>query len=101
MAKKCITLEENTQHLHIHQVDKGCICIDEPIHHLCIENTHLEVKAELGYVSVDNRYAPLPDKPMINYNVLEAGNNTYEYLGVEPTIIDITEQDIDNMMYGG
>ncbi len=44
-------------------------------------------------------YELLPDKPMINYNVLEPGNNTYEYLGVEPTIIDITEQDIDQIIF--
>lgn len=99
--KKCITLIEDTQHLEINQVDKGCININEPIHRLCIENTHLDFKAELGYVSVDNRYAPLPDKPQINYRVLEAGNNTYDYLGVQEKINDITEQDIDRIIYGG
>lgn len=49
----------------------------------------------------DGRYAPLPDKPMINNHVLESGNNTYEYLGIEPSIVDISEQDIDNIIYGG
>ena len=46
-------------------------------------------------------YAPLPDKPQINHRVLQAGNNTYDYLGVQETIEDITEQDIDNLIYGG
>lgn len=46
-------------------------------------------------------YEDIPNKPQINFRTLEAGNNTYEYLGVEPTIIDITEQDIDNIIYGG
>lgn len=99
--KKCITLKDDTQHLHIEQVDNGCININDKIHHLCIENTHLDFKAELGYVSVNNRYAPLPDKPQINYRVLEAGNNTYDYLGVQEKISDITEQDIDRIIYGG
>lgn len=98
---KCITLTENTQGLAISQNDKGCINICEPIHHLCIENTHLDFKAELGYVSANNRYAPLPDKPQINYRVLESGNNTYDYLGVQEKINDITEQDIDRIIYGG
>lgn len=101
MNKKCITLTENTQHLEINQVDNGCININEKVHRLCIENTHLDFKAELGYVSVDNRYAPLPDKPAINYHVLEAGNNTYDDLGVQEKINDITEQDIDRIIYGG
>lgn len=99
--KKCITLKDDTQHLHIEQVDNGCININDKIHHLCIENTHLDFNAELGYVSVNNRYAPLPDKPQINHRVLEAGNNTYDYLGVQEKIGDITEQDIDNIIYGG
>lgn len=46
-------------------------------------------------------YEPIENKPQINFHTLEAGNNTYEYLGVEPTIIDITEQDIDTIIYGG
>lgn len=46
-------------------------------------------------------YDDLPDKPQINFKILESGNNTYEYLGVQPTIADITEQDIDNIIYGG
>lgn len=99
--KKCITLTENTQDLKVNQVDNGCIEINDKTHHLCITNTRLDFKAELGYVSVDNRYAPLPDKPQINYHVLEAGNNTYEYLGIQEIIDDITEQDIDNIIYGG
>lgn len=99
--KKCITLKDNTNYLEIQQENGGCFNINEKVHHLCIENTHLDFKAELGYVSVNNRYAPLPDKPQINYRVLEAGNNTYDYLGVQEKIGDITEQDIDRIIYGG
>ena len=99
--KKCIILKDNTNYLEIQQKNGGCFNISEKEYHLCIKNTHLDFKAELGYVSVNNRYAPLPDKPQINHKVLEAGNNTYEYLGIEPTIIDITEQDIDEIIFGG
>ena len=65
----------------------------------------LEEENELSFEVADvvvhstNDYAPLINKPMINFNVLEAGNNTYEYLGVEPTIVDITEQDIDQIIF--
>lgn len=52
-------------------------------------------------VSEQTSYVPLTDKPQINFRTLQSGNNTYEYLGVEPTIIDITEQDIDTIIYGG
>ena len=51
-------------------------------------------------IRAEPSYAPLTDKPQINFKTLEPGNNTYEYLGVEPTIIDITEQDIDNIVFG-
>lgn len=52
-------------------------------------------------VSEQTSYAPLTEKPQINYKTLQSGNNTYEYLGVEPTITDISEQDIDTIIYGG
>ena len=44
--------------------------------------------------------AELVNRPLIN-NVELLDNKTSEELGLEPTIHDITEQDIDNMMYGG
>lgn len=68
-----------------------------------IEEINRELDFEFSDVVVETNkdYSPLLNKPMINYNVLEAGNNTYEYLGIEPTIIDITEQDIDNIIFGG
>ena len=66
-----------------------------------VENSTLNFEADLGYVGGNLSYMPLTDKPQINYKTLQSGNNTYEYLGVEPTIIDITEQDIDTIIYGG
>lgn len=52
-------------------------------------------------VSPITSYSLLTDKPQVNFKVLESGNNTLEYLGVQETINDITEQDIDNLIYGG
>lgn len=76
--------------------------IEETSLNFCIENTSLEFNADLGYLKSDvSDYSLLTNKPQINYHTLQAGNNTYEYLGVEPTIIDITEQDIDNIIFGG
>lgn len=60
-----------------------------------------------GNVRIANRvtgggsYSPLTEKPQINYRTLESGNNTYEYLGLQEEIDDITEQDIDELIYGG
>lgn len=65
-----------------------------------INQTKLKFEADLGYVQ-SSSYASLIDKPQINFRTLNSGNNTYEYLGVEPTITDITEQDIDNLIFGG
>lgn len=45
-------------------------------------------------------YNILDNKPQINYVEL-VGNKLSEELGLEPTITDITEQDIDNLIYGG
>ena len=58
---------------------------------------NVKVASKVGGIT----YASLSDKPQINFKTLESGNNTYDELGLEPTIIDITEQDIDNMLYGG
>lgn len=66
-----------------------------------LKNSTLSFNADLGYIDGNTSYIPLTDKPQINFRTLESGNNTYEYLGVEPTIIDITEQDIDTIIYGG
>ena len=45
-------------------------------------------------------YNPLINHPHINgYELI--GNKTSEELGLESTIVDITEQDIDNIIYGG
>lgn len=40
------------------------------------------------------------NKPSIN-NIVLIDNKTSEDLGLEPTINDITEQDIDKIIYGG
>ena len=45
-------------------------------------------------------YNPLRNHPHINNREL-IGNKTSEELGLEPTISDITEQDIDRLIYGG
>ena len=45
-------------------------------------------------------YNELVNKPQIN-SVELIGNKLSEDLGLEPTIHDITEQDIDNLIYGG
>lgn len=76
--------------------------IEETSLNFCIENTSIDFNADLGYLKSDVAdYSLITNKPQINYHILQAGNNTYEYLGVEPTIIDITEQDIDNIIFGG
>jgi len=46
-------------------------------------------------------YNELTNKPKINHKTIEAGNNTYDYLGIQEKINNITEQDIDNIIYGG
>lgn len=76
--------------------------LEEECLNFTLENSTLEFKADLGYISGNvNSYAPLSEKPQINYRILQPGNNTYEYLGVQETIYDITEQDIDRIIYGG
>lgn len=85
----------------------NCCRLDFTIEEVSL-NFNLKENDGLGF-QIDNQYViaeggsykPLIEKPQINYHVLQSGNNTYEYLGVEPTIIDITEQDIDNIIFGG
>lgn len=57
----------------------------------------VRVAAKSGLV---NDYNLLINHPSINWIEL-IGNKTSEELGLEPTIIDITEQDIDNIIFGG
>lgn len=45
-------------------------------------------------------YNKLSNKPQIN-SITLIGNKTSQDLGLEPTIIDITEQDIDDLIFGG
>ena len=66
-----------------------------------LQNQGINFGTDLNYVLGSGSYTALSDKPQINFHTLNSGNNTYEYLGVEPTITDITEQDIDNLLYGG
>ena len=47
-----------------------------------------------------NDYNLLINHPSIN-SVELIGNRVSEELGLEPTIIDITEQDIDTIIFGG
>lgn len=66
-----------------------------------LESQSVNFGTDLNYVQGSGSYAALSDKPQINFKTLNAGNNTYDYLGIEPAITDITEQDIDEIMYGG
>lgn len=81
--------------------DKKCFKLETDNYNLCIEQTELNFNVDMGYISGNNSYAPLTEKPQINFRTLQAGNNTYEYLGVQEEIDDISEQDIDNLIYGG
>ena len=45
-------------------------------------------------------YPPLTEKPMINHEVL-IGDKSSEELHLQDFMNTITEQDIDNMIYGG
>lgn len=76
-----------------------CIKVNEKEYKLCIQSTKLSFNADLGYLNGQS-YLPLSDKPQINYITL-VGNKTGEELGLQETIYDITEQDIDNIIYGG
>lgn len=55
-----------------------------------------KTKAYINYEDDHELY----NRPRINYVEL-IGNKLSEDLGLEPTIHDITEQDIDNLIYGG
>lgn len=85
----------------MNKCDNKCFGIKDTSYNLCISNTHLDFNADLGYVNGNMSYAPLTEKPQINYRILQSGNNSYEYLGLQEEINDITEQDIDNLIFGG
>lgn len=75
--------------------------VDNDNYNFNVENEQTDFSvSEILSVSPIMSYRPLSEKPQINNHILHSGNNTYEYLGVEPTITDITEQDIDNMIFG-
>ena len=81
--------------------NQDCFELQNESYNLCISHTTLDFDTDMGYVGGNNSYIPLTDKPQINHRVLQSGNNTYDYLGVQEIINDITEQDIDNIIYGG
>lgn len=78
----------------IEQVDKANFKINE--------NQKATFTTDYSYTvgSGTNNYEKLYNKPQIN-DITLIGNKTSEELGLEPTISDITEQDIDEMIYGG
>lgn len=87
-------------------MDKKCCCLNFELEDTTLDfnldDTSLNFGLDSTYqISENTSYRPLIEKPQIDYRVLEPGNNTYEYLGIQPTITDITEQDIDNLIYGG
>lgn len=63
-------------------------------------NSEVDFFSDLGYIIGTQSYNSLSDKPSIN-DIKLIGNKTSEQLGLEPTISDITDQDIDKMIYGG
>lgn len=79
-----------------------CCCVDFSIEEtnltFGITNTSINFETELGYITGNNDYRLLSNKPQIN-SITLLGNKTSEELGLEPTINDITEQDIDNIIY--
>lgn len=60
-------------------------------------NANLGVKIITGDVNYETM---VYNRPSIN-SVELIGNKISEELGLEPTIADITEQDIDKLIYGG
>lgn len=67
-----------------------------------LENVSFDFEADLGYlVGGATSYRQLTEKPQINFRTLQSGNNTLEYLDIQETIDDITEQEIDTILYGG
>lgn len=73
--------------------------IIEEILNFNVDNSTLTFNADLGYLQGTPSYSLLTEKPKIN-NITLIGNKVSEELGLEPTITDITEQDIDNLIYG-
>lgn len=86
-------------------MNKCCVInftIEEELLNFTVENSNLDFNADLGYlVGGVTSYVPLTDKPQINYKTLNSGNNTLEYLELQEKIENITEHDIDKMIYGG
>lgn len=67
-----------------------------------ISNTQT-LNANLGFSGIAgnvNYETQVYNRPSINYIEL-LGNKNSEELGLEPTISDISDQDIDNIIYGG
>lgn len=88
----------------MHKNDCCCInfTIEEELLNFTVANSILDFNADLGYlIGGTSSYSPLTDKPQINFKTLQSGNNTLEYLKLQETIDDITEQDIDELIYGG
>lgn len=63
-------------------------------------NKSLSGQLKMPMVVETGDYNKLFNKPQINYVEL-IGNKNSEELGLEPTIVDISEQDIDKLIYGG
>lgn len=63
-------------------------------------NSTLSFDTDMGYIQGVQSYNTLTDKPQIN-SITLIGNKVSEDLGLQSTIADITEQDIDNLIYGG
>lgn len=63
-----------------------------------INNSNLDFNADLGYLIGTQSYNSLMDKPSINYITL-VGNKLSDDLGLQDKINDISDQDIDNMIY--
>lgn len=98
---ECFELENEEYGLDVKCKNKGIFNLEKNRYQMCIEYTTLDFDSDMGYVYGNLSYIPLTDKPQINYRILQAGNNTYEYLGIQEIIDDITEQDIDFIIYGG
>lgn len=77
-----------------------CFNVKDETYNLCISNTKLNFDVDMGYIGGNLSYLPLTDKPSINFVEL-IGNKTSDDLGLQEEINDITEQDIDFIIYGG
>lgn len=85
----------------MNKCNNKCFDLQTDNYNLCIKEVELDFEADMGYVGGNLSYRPLSEKPQINFRILESGNNTYKDLGIQEEIVDISEQDIDQMMYGG